>query len=142
MRRKFSRFVLVFGYLLAGAAGCSAPIPPVTSAFDGTYVGQDGLAGGVDYLCGTPSRDLVITVRNGQFDYPFLVAPPRDAPLPVRIAPDGTVAGAMQYGTSDNTPRRDYVTAWVFVSGRVTGTILDATIVDLRCARRLVVRRN
>jgi hypothetical protein len=142
MRRKFSRFVLVLGCLLAGAAGCSAPAPSITTAFDGTYVGQDGLVGGVDYLCGTPIRDLMITVRNGAFDYPFLVAPPRDAPLPVRIAPDGTAAGGMQYGTSDNTPRRDYVTAWVYLSGRVTGTILDATIVDLRCARRLVVRRN
>lgn len=142
MRRKFSRFVLVSGCLLAGAASCSVPTPSVTTAFDGTYVGQDGLVGGVSFLCGTPMRDLAITVRDGAFDYPFLVAPPRDAALPARIAPDGIVAGGMQYGTSDNTPRRDYVTAWVYLSGRVTGTILDATIVDLRCARRLVVRRN
>jgi hypothetical protein len=142
MQRRFGRLVLVFGCLLAGTAGCSTPAPPVTAAFDGSYIGQDSLVGGGGFLCGLPLRDLMITVRNGEFDYPFQVAPPRDAPLPARIAPDGTVAGQMQYGTTGNSPRRDYITAWVILSGRITGTILDATIVDLRCARRLVVRRN
>ena len=142
MQRKFGRLVLVFGCLLAGAAGCSTPAPPVSAAFDGTYTGQDSLIGGGGYVCGLPMRDLIITVRNGEFDYPFQVAPPRDAPLPVRVAPDGMVTGQMQYGTSDYTPRREYITAWVSLSGRITATTLDATVVDLRCARRLVVRRN
>jgi hypothetical protein len=142
MQRSFRRFVVVLGCLVTSGAGCSTTAPPMSTAFDGTYVGQDSLTGGGGYLCGLPVRDLTITVRNGEFDYPFQVAPPRDAPLPARIAPDGTVTGEMQYGTSDYTPRRDYVTAWVTLSGRITGTTLDATIVDLRCARRLIARRN
>jgi hypothetical protein len=142
MRRKFGILVLVFGCLLAGTAGCSSPAAPLSTAFDGSYVGQDSLIGGGGFLCGLPMRDLTITVRNGEFDYPFQVAPPRDAPLPVRVAPDGTVTGQMQYGATGNSPRRDYLTVWVTLSGRITGTTLDATIVDLRCARRLVVRRN
>ena len=142
MRRKFGRLVLVFTCLLAGTAGCATQAPPITTAFDGTYIGQDALIGGGGFLCGSPLRDLMITVRNGAFDYPFQVAPPRDAPLAVRIAPDGTVTGQMQYGATGYSPRRDYVTAWVILSGRITGPIMDATILDLRCARRLLARRN
>ena len=107
------------------------------------YVGQDSLVRGGDaFLCGLPTRDLSFTVRNGQFDYPFQVAPPRTAPLPVRLAADGTVAGQLQYGTSESAFRREYITAQAILSGRVTGDTLEATISDLRCTRRLIARRQ
>jgi hypothetical protein len=138
---ELGRLALFAGWLLAGAASCAPPAPP-SPAFDGMYVGQDSLVRGGGFLCGLPTRELSITIRNGQFDYPFQVAPPRTAPLPAQIAADGTVTGQLEYGTTEYTSWRGYLTAVAILSGRVTGDILEATISDLRCTRRLVARRT
>ena len=136
-----SRLALLCGWLLAGAAGCAPPAPP-SPAFDGMYIGQDSLVRGGGFLCGLPTRDLSITIRNGEFDYPFQVAPPRTAPMPVRVVADGTVDGQLEYGTTQPAARREYVTAQAILSGRITGDTLEATISDLRCTRRLLARRS
>ena len=60
----------------------------------------------------------------------------------MQIAADGTLNGQTQYGTVDYTPRRDYLTAWATVAGRVSGATLEATVADLRCVRRMVVQRG
>jgi hypothetical protein len=135
------RLTFFGAWLLAGAAGCAPPAPP-SPAFDGIYVGQDSIVRGGGFLCGLPTRDLSITIRNGQFDYPFQVAPPRTAPLPVQVAADGMVAGQIQYGTTEYTAWRGYITVLAIFSGRITGDTLEATISDYRCTRRLVARRN
>jgi hypothetical protein len=136
-----TRLAIFCGWLLAGASGC-APPPPPSPAFDGMYAGQDSLVRGGGFLCGLPARDLSFTIRNGQFDYPFQVAPPRTAPLPVRVAADGTMTGVLEYGATDYTSRRGFTTALAIVSGRITGGTLEATISDPRCTRRLVARRG
>ena len=135
------RLALFSGWLLAGAAGCAPPAPP-SPAFDGMYVGQDSLVRGGGFLCGLSTRDLSMAIRNGQFDYPFQVMPPRTAPMLVRVAADGTVAGQLEYGTSESAFRREYITAQATLSGRITGDTIEATISDLRCTRRLVARRS
>ena len=137
-----SRLAFLCGWLLAGPAGCAPPAPP-SPAFDGMYIGQDSLVrGSAGYLCGLPGRDLSITIRNGQFDYPFQVAPPRTAPMPARVVADGTVAGQLQYGTTQSDFRREYITAQAILAGRITGDTMEATINDLRCTRRLLARRR
>lgn len=138
---EFGRLAVLCGWLLAGAGGC-APPPPPSPAFDGMYVGQDSLVRGAGFLCGLPARDLSITIRNGGFDYPFEVAPPRTAPMPARVTADGTVTGQLTYGTTDYTSRRGYITALAILSGRIVGGTLEATISDLRCTRRLLARRG
>jgi hypothetical protein len=130
-------------HLLAGWAallsGCANP--PLTLAggqYDGTYHSRDILVSGVAFQCGTPSIPEEIQIRDGRFAYPFQVSPPRVAPLPVEIAGDGTMAGQMQYGTGEEIPAfsRDRID-WVYLRGRISGTILDATITTMRCARQL-----
>ena len=129
---------------LAGCVATSPPMPPAGVQFDGSYVGQDALVSGAEFLCGAANLPERIAVQNGQFAYPFQVNPPRTAPLPVQIFEDGTVAGHMQYGTLLEEdvlmfpfPRTD----WVTLRGRITGVMLDATITNIRCVRRLTVQR-
>jgi len=119
-------------------------MPPAGVQFDGNYVGQDALISGVKFLCGAANLPERIVVQNGQFAYPFQVNPPRTAPLPVQVFEDGTVDGQMQYGTLLEEdvlmfpfPRTD----WVTLRGRITGPMLDATITNIRCIRRLTVQR-
>jgi hypothetical protein len=135
---------IAFILTVAGCVPTSPPMPPAGVQFDGSYVGQDALISGAEFLCGSANLPQRIEVQNGQFAYPFQVNPPRTAPLPVQIFEDGTVAGQMQYGTLLEEdalifpfPRTD----WVTLRGRVTGAMLDATITNIRCVRRLTVRR-
>ncbi len=136
------------GLLFALLSGCSdlsgaaSSLPPVGSRFDGTYVGQNSLVSGWGFICDRPLYQETVTVRGGRFDYPFAVSPPRTAPLPVQIAADGTLHGQMQYGTEEFTPRGRYMTAWVVLAGRITEGVLDATVTDLRCVRRLTASRR
>lgn len=126
----------------AGLPGAAPALPAAGSQFDGTYAGQNSLVSGWGFLCGAPSYPETIAVSGGRFDYPFAVNPPRTAPVAVQIAADGTFRGQMQYGTEDFGPRSRYLTAWVTVTGRITGTMLDATVTDLRCVRRLTAQRG
>jgi hypothetical protein len=107
------------------------------------YVSQDRLLGGVAFQCGAPDLPEAIEVRDGRFAYPFQVSPPRVAPLPVEIAADGRMAGQMQYGTGDEIRAlsRDRVD-WVYLSGEIVGTTIDATITTQRCERRLAGQRR
>ena len=141
---RICRLALLAAWTLAVPAACAPPTaPPAGTAFDGTYTGQATLvSGGPGFICGELTQPLTILVRSGRFDYPFEFDPPRTTPLPVQIAADGSLNGQMQYGTVDYTPRRDYLTAWATVAGRVSGTTLEATVADLRCVRRLVVQRG
>jgi hypothetical protein len=110
--------------------------------FDGVYVGRNAAVEGWGFLCGGSTYPETITVSGGRFDYPFQVNPPRTTPIAVQIAADGTFAAQMQYGTEEPGPRSRYITAWVTVSGRVAAGVLDATVADLRCVRRLTARRR
>jgi hypothetical protein len=142
--KRICRLALLAAWTLAVLGACAPPTaPPAGTAFDGTYAGQATLvSGGPGFICGELAQPLTIVVRSGRFDYPFEFDPPRTTPLPVQIAADGTLNGQMQYGTVDYTPRRDYLTAWATVAGRVSGTTLEATVAGLRCVRRMVVQRG
>jgi hypothetical protein len=136
-------------YLLGGCAvvfgGCAITprLPPAGPRYDGVYISQDTLMSGVAFQCGARDLPERIEVRDGQFAYPFQVSPPRVAPLPVEIAPDGAMAGQMQYGTGEEIYAfsRDR-TDWVFLRGRISGTRMDATITTARCARQLAGQRS
>lgn len=142
--QRICRLALLAGSALAAPAGCAPPAgPPAGTAFDGTYTGQATLVrGGPSFICGELAQPLTIVVRDGRFAYPFEVDPPRTTPLPVQISADGTLSGQLLYGMVDYTPRGDSRTAWVTVVGRISGATLEATVVDPRCARRLVVRHG
>jgi hypothetical protein len=136
-------------YLLAGCAvvigGCAVrPGPaPAGTRYDGVYTSQDTLVSGAAFQCGAPDLPGSIRVRDGRFEYPFQVSPPRVAPLPVDVAADGSMAGQMQYGTGEEIPgfSRDRID-WVRLSGRISGTTMEATITTLRCVRRLTAQRS
>ena len=136
------------GLALAGCAGIADITPPVPAAgaqFDGNYVGQDTLLSGVAFLCGAADLPERIEVQNGQFAYPFQVNPPRVAPLPVQIFEDGTLAGQMQYGAllQEDLPMFFFPrTDWVTLRGRITGAVIEATITNMRCVRRLRAQRK
>jgi hypothetical protein len=136
-------FVLAGGCAtLPGATPAVPAVPAAGSQFDGIYGGQNNAISGWGFLCGAPAYAETIVVSGGRFDYPFLVNPPRTAPVPVQVAADGTFAAQMQYGTEDPGPRALYVNAWVTVIGRISATELDATVTDLRCVRRVTARRG
>ena len=129
--------------VLAGCAVSPTSAPPAGTQFDGSYATQDSLLNGVAFQCGAANLTERLEVRGGQFDYPFQVAPPRTAPLPVQLFADGTVYGQMQYGTQDDVPERSRLLLdWVTLQGRISGTTLDATISNLHCARHLVAQRS
>jgi hypothetical protein len=127
------------GYaLLVGGCALTPVQAPAGTRYDGVYVSQDRLLGGVAFQCGAPDLPETIEVRNGRFEYPFQVSPPRVAALPVDIAADGTIAGQMLYGTGEEIPSlsRDRV-AWVYLRGKISGTTMDAMITTSRCVRHL-----
>ena len=128
--------------VIAAAIGGCAPhtAPPAGTAYDGSYIGLNRLIRGAGFQCGAPSYAEQVTVTGGRFDYPFAVSPPRNVPVPVPIAVDGTFAGRLQYGTEDYTPLPRYRTAWVIVTGRIADGTLEASITDYRCTRRLTAR--
>ncbi|MFZ0016594.1 MAG: hypothetical protein WAL10_04600 [Acetobacteraceae bacterium] len=138
-------FVMLVGCLVGGCAPIMGPptVPAAGTQFDGSYTGQDTLLAGVAFQCGDPTLPVRIEVRDGQFAYPFQVSPPRVAPLPVRIAADGTLGGQMQYGSGEDRPvRSSFVADWVTLRGRIVGPTLDATITTLRCTRRVTLQRG
>ena len=118
-------------------------MPPAGTQYDGTYAGQDSLVSGVAFQCGDAMLTEQIEVKGGRLDYPFQVNPPRTAPLPVQVGIDGSLLGQMQYGTEEDLPFQSrYRTDWVTLRGRTDGTMLDATISNLRCVRRLIAQRG
>ncbi len=123
-------------------AGAAPSLPAAGPPFDGTYIGQNTLVRGWGFVCDRPIYQQTITIRGGRFDYPFAVSPPRTAPLPVQVDADGTLHGQMLYGTEVYGPSGLYMTAWVTLTGRITGSELDATITDQRCVRHLTARRQ
>jgi hypothetical protein len=146
----FRHFRLLSWMLCASAlpAGC-APLPgmapaapPAGTQFDGSYTGQDSLVSGVAFMCGPASQLATVEMRDGRFAYPFEVNPPRTVPMTVQVAADGTLLGQMQYMTEEDSPWLRHHTAWVTVTGRIAGAVLDATIVSERCARRLTAKRG
>ena len=117
--------------------------PPAGPEFDGVYQGASRLVGGGGPLCGEPDVQLALTVRDGQFDYPFLVNAPRTAPLHVQIATDGSFRGEMQFGVTD--PRGlgpGYRTEWATVTGRIVGSTMQGTIENLECTRQMSMQRR
>ena len=139
----------VSGVLLSAGCGAltggTAPAPAIQAAdtrFDGVYAGRNDAVSGWGFLCGPSAYAQTITVSGGRFDYPYPVSAPRTTPVPVQVAVDGTFVASIQYGTEDFGPRSRYINAWVTVSGRITGSELDATVSDLRCVRRLTARRG
>ena len=139
----FGRVALVAGSLLASCATIppAGPLPPASTAFDGNYAGQDMLISGGGFVCGAPSYPLTVSVSGGRFDYPFAVNAPRTAPLPVQVAPDGTLMGELLYGTLDYTPVSRYYNTWALLRGQTAGGVLDAVVWDERCVRRVTARR-
>jgi hypothetical protein len=131
---------------LAVMAGCAAPSgtpsAPAGTRFDGVYEGRSELLRGVAFQCGQPDLPDRSIVRDGRFDFPFQVDPPRTTPIPVQIAADGSFEGSIQYGTVDYSRFSNYRNEWATVTGRITGDVLDATETDYRCARRSVLQRR
>lgn len=141
-----NRLLLPLGGALAAlAAGCAAVPGGIQAAgnqFDGVYAGDSQLVRGFGFVCDPPDYPRSLTVRDGRFDYPFLVSAPRTAAVPVQIAADGSFAGQLQYGTGDPFRPAEYQTAWVAVHGHIVGTTLDATVADERCTRHLAMLRR
>lgn len=138
--------LLALGSALALAGGCAmqpGAAPPVATAqFDGDYTGDSSLVRGFGFLCGAPTQPMSMSVRVGQFGYPFAVDPPRMALVPVQIATDGSFSAQMQYGTEDQTPRSLHLTEWVTVAGQISGSALHATVTDYRCTRQLELAKR
>jgi hypothetical protein len=131
--------------LMAGCAGVPGAGPtaaPTGSQFDGLYQGENRLIRGDGFLCGPPSYPESIAVSQGGFAYNFAVDPPRTTPMPVQVAADGSVRGQMQYAVQDYTPRSNIRTSWVTVTGQISGPMLDATVADERCSRRLILQKR
>jgi hypothetical protein len=127
---------------LGGCAGMPQALPEAGTRFDGSYAGQNVLISGGGYLCGDPGHAETIAVIDGRFDYPFAVNPPRTTAVPVRIAVDGSLVGQLQYVTQDYLPLPRERNAWVTITGRIAGDMLDATISDARCRRRVTARKG
>lgn len=130
--------------LLAGCAA-SAPGPSAGTKFDGVYQGASRLVRGGGPLCGAPNEPLTLTVRDGQFDYPFLVNAPRTAPLPVQIAADSRFRGSTQFAVAE--PRGMSAgavsrTEWASVTGRIVGSTMEGTIETLECTRQMSMQRR
>jgi hypothetical protein len=129
-------------------SGCVAPpgpmptAPPAGTRFDGLYQGESQLIRGSGYLCGPPAYAEAVTISQGTFAYPFPVNPPRTAPLPAQVAADGSVEGQLQYVVQDYDPRANVRRVWATLSGRISGAILEAIVVDERCSRRLLLQRR
>ena len=133
------RYPLSGCVVLLGSCVSAPGLPPAGPRYDGVYISRDTLVSGVTFQCGALELPERIVVRDGRFEYPFQVSPPRQAPLSVEIATDGTMAGQMQYGTGEEIfgLSRD-LADWVVLRGRIAGTTMDATITTLRCTRRLI----
>jgi hypothetical protein len=136
--------IVLIGSLLGGCAAAPGmpQVPAAGTVFDGSYAGRNTLIRGWGFICGAPDQSETLTVTGGRFDYPFEVWPPRTTPVPVQVAIDGTLAGQLLYGTEDFTPLTHYRTAWVTVTGRISGGMLDATIIDDRCTHRLTAQKT
>ena len=128
--------------LLSGCVATAAG-PPAGPRFDGVYQGASRLVSGGGPLCGMPDAQLVLTVRDGQFDYPFLVNAPRTAPLHVQIATDGSFRGDMQFGVVEpRGSRADYRTEWATVAGHIVGSTMQGTIENLECTRQMSMQQR
>ncbi len=130
--------------LLTGCAA-TAPRPPAGPELDGVYQGTSRLVRGGGPLCGAPDEQLALIVRDGQFDYPFLVNAPRTAPLHVQVAIDGSFRGDMQFGVVEPRGRdalSEYRTEWATVAGRIGGSTMEGTVENLECTRQLSMQRR
>jgi len=127
-------------------SACGTPLgPPAGPEFDGVYQGTSRLVGGGGPLCGNPDAQLALTVRDGQFDYPFLVNAPRTAPLRVQVAADGRFRGDMQFGVVEPRGRdatTEYRTEWATVAGRIDGSTMQGTVENLECTRQIAMQRR
>ena len=125
------------------AVGCMGP--PVRAAgdqFDGTYQGDNRVVRGFGWVCAPPSYQDTVTVKVGRFNYTFIDQLAQPAPIPVQIAADGTFRGRIQYLTeSTNQNQSEGLTVWAIVTGRITGTVLQATVADFHCTRQLMLQR-
>jgi hypothetical protein len=126
---------------LAQCAAASPGVPPAATQFDGLYVGQSTLVRGWGYVCGAPSYPLQIPVLQGRFVYPIQVPPYGNPPVVVQLRADGSLSAAVLYTAETYLPPGGpgFRYAWINVAGRVAGPTLDATVVDLRCARRVTL---
>jgi hypothetical protein len=134
----------VLAWLLTGCA-TTALGPPAGPAFDGAYQGASRLVGGGGPLCGAVDEQLALTVRDGTFDYPFLVNAPRTAPLRVQVATDGQFRGDMQFSVVDARGLRagsGNRTEWATVTGRIVGSTMEGTIENLECTRQMSMQRR
>ena len=119
--------------------------PPAGPQFDGIYQGASRLVRGGGPLCGYPDAQLALTVRDGQFDYPFLVNAPRTAPLRVQVATDGRFRGDMQFGVVEPRGRdatTEYRTEWATVAGRIAGATMEGTVESRECTRQIAMQRG
>jgi hypothetical protein len=123
-------------------AGCTQPGPPAGPQFDGAYQGTSRLIRGGGPLCGDPVQSLTIDVRDGTFDYPFLVNAPRTAPLRTQIFADGHFRGDMQFGLVDPLTRSGYRMEWATVAGHMDGPNLEGTIDNWECTRQMSLQRH
>jgi hypothetical protein len=117
--------------------------PPAGTQFDGVYTGQSTLVSGFGYVCGSPGYPFSVSVKDGRFVYAVFI-PPYDTPrVPVQVRADGSLSGQSLYTAQDYSPRGDDVMrTWITLSGHISGSTLDATARDERCARRLTLQRQ
>jgi hypothetical protein len=137
------RLLVALGCAGALAAGCTAPGPgPAGTQFDGSYQGENRVVRGFGFVCEPPSYQDAVTVKDGRFDYAFVDSLARPAPIPVRIAADGTFSGQIQYGTDSTSRWAQMIVVWAMVRGRINGTALQATVTDYRCTRDLTLQQR
>lgn len=125
-------------------SGCSANQsgPPAGPQFDTVYSGSVRVIRGGGFVCGYNPETLVLTVRDGQFDYPFPVNGPRTAPLHVQVFADGRFRGDMQFGLVDPLTRSGYRMEWATVSGQINGPAMEGTIDNTECTRQMSLQRQ
>ena len=124
------------------AAGCTPGPGPAGTQFDGSYQGENRVVRGFGFVCDPPGYQDAVTVKDGRFTYTFVDQLARPAPIPVQIAADGTFRGQIQYGTDATTSWGQTITVWAIVNGHINGTALEATVIDYRCTRQLMLQRH
>jgi hypothetical protein len=58
----------------------------------------------------------------------------------VQIAADGTFSGQIQYATDSPNRWTGLIIVWAMVTGRINGTVLEATVADYRCIQHLMLQ--
>ena len=138
LRRMLSGTVCVLALAFTSSTASAGIV--AFQRFDGTYRGSSSLVSGSGYVCGAPDLSRPLVVAKDSFDYPFQIDPLRTRQIPVKISPDGSFTGHLEYGTGGE--QSDYIPGSVTITGHIIGPTLRATVSDMDCSRDISLTRS